>query len=85
MPEPSQDQPLLSPVLAHLLRASGVLFVVSLSLVLLDVAWDIRMPGILRPALPWLLLASMLVGTTLLVGALGMPGRPDKPDRPLDE
>ena len=43
---------------------------------LLDAAFGVRLPAAVRPALPWLLVASTLVGIVLLVGALGMPKRP---------
>ena len=76
MPAPA---PPLSPALRRLLAASGLVFVITLGLVVLDVAAGIRLPGGFRPALPWLLVGSTLVGITLLVGAIGNPSRSQEP------
>ena len=65
----------MSRGLRHGLNVSGVGFVVGLVLVLLDVTGVFRLPAPLRAALPWVWMAATLVGITLLVGALGMPGR----------
>ena len=65
-----------------ILTASGVVFGVTLALVLLDVAADVRLPGAVRPALPWLLVVSLGVAITVLVGALGTPKRPGPPADP---
>jgi hypothetical protein len=61
------------------LRLAGATFAVALALVLLDVLAGVRLPVAVRPALPWALVGSTLVGVTLLVGALGMPKRPERP------
>jgi hypothetical protein len=73
MSRPTAD---LAPGLRRLLTASGVTFGVCLALALLDVLAGVRLPGAVRPLLPWVMAASMLLATTLLVGALGMPARP---------
>lgn len=65
-----------------LLTMSGVTFGVTLALVLLDVAAGVRLPGAVRPALPWVLVVSLAVAITVLVGALGTPKRPGPPDEP---
>ncbi|HEX8385400.1 MAG TPA: hypothetical protein VF576_04395 [Rubricoccaceae bacterium] len=58
------------------LRLAGATFAVALALVLLDVLAGVRLPPAVRPALPYVLVAATVVGTTLLVGALGTPRRP---------
>lgn len=58
-----------------LLRASGLVFVIGLALMLLDALAGIRLPQPFRSALPWLLVTSSIVGITLLVGALGTYSR----------
>ncbi len=65
------------PRLRLALRVAGIAFVVSLALVLLDVLAGVRLPGAVRPILPWVLVLATLAGITLLVGALGMPKRPE--------
>ncbi len=65
------------PRLRLALRVAGVAFVASLALVFLDVLVGVRLPGAVRPFLPWALILATLAGITLLVGALGMPKRPD--------
>jgi hypothetical protein len=55
-------------------------FGAALVLVVLDAAAGLRLPGAVRPALPWVLVVSAVVGITLLVGALGTPKRPDADD-----
>lgn len=72
MPAPS---PPLRTTLRRLLGVSGATFGVVLGLVVLDIAAGVRLPEPVRPALPWLLAGSMLLGITLLVGALGAPPR----------
>ena len=92
VPSPSEPPPKRSaetadfgPRLRLALRVAGVAFAVSLALVLLDVLAGIRFPGVLRPALPWVLVGATLASITLLVGALGMPKRPERPPRDADD
>ena len=66
------------PRLRLALRIAGIAFVVTLALVLLDVVAGVRLPGAIRPLLPWLLVLATGAGITLLVGALGMPKRPER-------
>lgn len=75
-PRRSDETADFGPRLRALLRASGAVFAVTLALVILDAAFGVRLPAAVRPALPWLLVASMGVGIVLLVGAIGMPKRP---------
>lgn len=75
-PRRSSETADLGPGFRLLLRTSGIVFAVSLALVLLDALAGVRLPDAVRPALPWVLVASTLVGIVLLVGALGMPTRP---------
>ena len=57
------------------------MFTVALALVLLDVLAGVRLPGAVRPALPWVLVVSLAVAITVLSGALGTPKRPgSEPD-----
>ena len=81
----SDEPPPLPLALRRALTWSGVVFAVSLALVLLDVLAGVRLPGALRPALPWVLVLSMAVAITVLSGALGTPKRPERdgdPPRP---
>ena len=71
--------------LRRLLTTSGVVFGVTLALVLLDVLAGVRLPGVLRPALPWLLVVSLGVAITVLVGALGTPKNPRQTAPPDDD
>ncbi len=64
------------PRLRLALRLAGIAFVASLALVFLDVLVGVRLPGAVRPLLPWVLILATLAGITLLVGALGMPRKP---------
>ena len=66
----------MTPRLYRLLVASGAVFGVTLVLVVLDAAAGVRLPQPVRPVLPAVLVLSLLVCITLLVGALGMPKRP---------
>lgn len=64
-----------------LLRTSGYVFAFGLLLILLDALAGIQIPQPFRAALPWLLVASSVVGITLLVGALGRSSRGTPPSR----
>ena len=61
------------------------MFGVALALVLLDVLAGVRLPGAVRPALPWVLVLSMAVAITVLAGALGTPKRPERGGDEPDE
>ena len=74
---PTPSRPLL-----HALTVSGAVFGVALVLVVLDVAAGVRLPGVLRPALPWVLVGSTAVAITLLAGSLGTPKRPGTDEEP---
>ena len=50
------------PGLRLALRVSGVAFVAAFALVLLDVVAGVRLPGALRPALPWVFVAATMAG-----------------------
>lgn len=76
MPPPTPpSRPLLQAILV-----SGTVFGAALVLVVLDVAAGVRLPGVVRPALPWLLVGAALVCITLLSGSLGTPGRSGRGD-----
>ena len=72
------EPPPLPLALRRALTWSGAVFAVALALVLLDVLAGLRLPGVLRPALPWVLVLSMAVAITVLAGALGTPKRPGR-------
>ena len=74
----------LTPGLLRLMRLSGWTLLVTLALVGLDVA-GFRLPQPLRPALPWVLVGSLVVWLTLLSGTIGLPKRPPPPDRSAPE
>ena len=69
----------LTPGLLRVMRVSGWTLLATLVVVGLDVA-GLRLPQPLRAAVPWVLVASLLVWLTLLSGAIGLPRRPAPPD-----
>lgn len=77
----------------RLLIASGIVFVLSLTLALLDALDWLVLPQPVRPFIPIVLVASTLLGIVLLSGSIGIPKNPretpeasgDETDSPEDE
>lgn len=59
------------------LVATGVVFVLSLALALLDALEWLVLPQPVRPLIPVVLVLSTLVGIVLLSGSIGIPKKPD--------
>ena len=69
----------LTPRLLLALRVSGWTLLATLVVAMLDAGLGLRLPQPVRGAVPWVLVASLLVWLTLLSGALGLPKRPSPP------
>ena len=69
----------MSTGLYRLLIASGVVFVLSLALALLDAMGWLVLPQSVRPFIPVVLVGSTLLGIVLLSGSIGIPKNPRLP------
>lgn len=61
------------------MRLSGWTLLAALVVAVLDAGLGVRLPQPFRAAVPWVLVASLLVWLTLLSGTLGMPKKPTGP------
>ncbi|MEL6616552.1 MAG: hypothetical protein AAFQ43_12490, partial [Bacteroidota bacterium] len=60
------------------LVATGVVFILSLALAVLDALGWLVLPQTVRPAIPVVLVLSTLVGIVMLSGSIGIPKKPEE-------